>query len=622
MSAILAIYNRDGAPVEGSVVEAMLAASAHRAVDGQDVWRDGAIALGHQRFWITPEEQGEIQPLVDGSGRYVLTCDARLDNRTELLGLLRIGSEEGRQLSDSEFILRAYIRWGMDCAEYLLGDFAFAVWDTRERTLFVCRDSLGARDVCYYGDDRRVLVASEISQILAHPAVEARLNEGKVAEYLADLWYDQEETFFQDIHYCPPAHCLLISQGDLRKWRYWDADPSLRIRYKTDEEYADHYLELLTEAVRCRLRSIGPVGISLSGGLDSTALAALAATLLPQSGIRQKRLKSYSYVFDELTSCDEREYIQPVVDRYDLEATYIPCDDKWTLRDLPRWPMERDYIWSDAYAWLPQGVRDEAQADGCRALIGGYYGDTLFDGGRFWALGMASGHRFGLLARTLFRDWRRIDWREDAFERGLRQLTPESWRRRYRRSRPRHAAPPAVGLHPDFVWRTGLEERERETELPPGDDRVWRHRYRTLMLSVFAQGAAAVRPVYSRQRMELLQPYWDRRLVEFILAVPEDQLARPGCERWLHRNAMRGLLPEFVRERVGKTTFLPLMERGLLERERGVLESTLGNSQLVGRGIVDGEWLRGRLPLETLAAPDARFLWLCLSVELWLRAFW
>ncbi len=139
----------------------------------------------------------------------------------------------------------------------------------------MARDALGARDVCYYVDEQVCLVASEITQILAHPRIRPAVNENKLVAFLAFLWDKPEESFYEHIHYLPPAHGMTVSKNRVSMWRYWDVDPQAQIRYKDERDYADHYLELLREAVRCRLRSVGPVGISLSGGLDSTSLAAL-----------------------------------------------------------------------------------------------------------------------------------------------------------------------------------------------------------------------------------------------------------------------------------------------------------------------------------------------------------
>ncbi len=618
MSAILAVFHRQGKPVEQPLVEAMLAATPERAVDGQSMWLQSAVALAHQHFWVTPEEQGERQPLVSADGHLVLSCDARLDNRPALAAALGLPDTEGRSMSDAALILAAYRRWGVHCVQHLLGDFGFALWDATQQHLFVACDALGARSLCYHLDDGRAVVASELLAILAHPEVEPRMNEAKVAEFLVGAEDEQEESFYEGIRYCPPGHCLLISADAERKWRYWDVDPQRRIRCRSDGEYAEQYLELLKEAVRCRLRCSGPVAISMSGGLDSTSLAALSAPMLAP-----RRLKTFSYAFDALKSCDEREYIRPVVEQYGLDATYIPCDDKWTLRDLPQWPSERDYLWSDAYAWLPRSVMAAAQATGCRLLLGGYFGDTLFEGGAFWALDMLRERRWGQLGRMLVRAPRSIDWRADLLQNGLRQLLPQQIAQAYRRLRPRRTESLHPGLHPHLAQRTRLDQRINA-------DQAWRRfrapgfgaRYRSLTPNVFPQGRAAVRRVYNRYGLEPENPYYDRRLVEFVLAVPADQSGRPGWDRWVHRKAMRGILPEEVRLRRTKTNFDSLVEIGLRQRERETVRALLQQPQIVAREMIRADWLQEAQRDLAAGVGDWLPLWLSLSLELWLSRYW
>jgi len=618
MGAVAVVLNRDGKPIDALVLSAMLAACPERAIDGQALWLGGSVALAHQHFWVTPEEQGERQPLVSEDGQCVLSCDARLDNRAELAAALGLSESELGALSAAALILASYRRWGIECATHLLGDWALALWDAARQHLFVACDALGARGLCYYVDADRAIVASEILSILAHPAVQVRMNEAKVAEFLAGLSDEQEESFYQGILYCPPGHGLLITAEAVHKWRYWDIDPQRRIRYPSDGDYAAHYLDLLREVLRSRLRSSGPVALSMSGGLDSTSLAALTAPLLAPAA-----LKTYSYAFDELATCDEREYIRPVVDRYGLDATYIPCDGQWTLRDLDRWPMERDYIWSDAYAWLPRSVMEAASRDGCRLLLAGYYGDTLACGGRFWALDMLRGLRWGQLAGILARQSRGIDWRGDLLQGALQQLLPQQLAQVYYRLQPRPLQSLHPGMHPHLAQRTRLRERIAHTQ-------PWRRfrapglggRYRTLTENVFPQGRATVRKAYNRFGLEPESPYYDRRLVEFVLAVPADQLARPGWDRWMHRKAMTGLLPEPVRLRRRFTEFGALADKGLRHKEIETVRALLRQPQIVAREMIRADWLQRAVQDLEGGVGDWFPLWQCISLELWLTRYW
>ena len=618
MSGVLAVWQRQARPVAASVVEIMLAAAPQRAVDGQRVWRNGAVALAHQHFWVTPEEEGEQQPLLSPDARLAITGDVRLDNRAELVGAVgRLAAPAGSasQLSDAELILYAYRQWGVDCVDHLLGEFAFVIWDETRQQLFIARDALGNRSVCYYLDRQCCLVASEVRQLLAHPAVSCQINEAKVADYLVGHWQDQAESFFQAVSYLPPAHCLLVSAGDARLWRYWDIDPQAQIRYRREAEYAEHFLALLQESVACRLRSRGPLGISLSGGLDSTTIAALAASAPGET----RRLRSFTYVFDREVACDERDFIRPLLARYDLEATFLPADDLWTLQAPATWPVLDDFVMHDAYARLPLAVMRAAQRAGCRVLLNGHFGDTLFTGGRYWAADWLSDWRWGTLARTLVADRTVIRPRRDLFENGLRQLLPVAWRRRYRQLRPRPAVWTHPGLHPDLAVRTHLQERLHSDDswqrfAGPGR---W-ERYRTLKTSVIAQGLAAVRGMYHAHGVEPLSPFWDRRLVAFVMAVPASLLGRPAGTKWLLRQAMAGYLPDAIRQRRGKSSFTPLLYKGLYEKEWATVRQILAAPQVVQQQFVRADWLRQVLE-DRYNPAHAYPLWLVLSLELWLQ---
>lgn len=620
MSAICGVANFDGSPADPSTLRRMTAAAAYRGPDGVRHWVDANAALAHQAFHVTPESVRERQPLASGDGRFAFVADARIDNRDELIRAL---GDEGptAQSTDADLILAAWRRWGEACAERLLGDFVFAVWDRAEQQLVLARDALGGRSLCYFHDGRRCLFASEVNQILEVPGVAPRISEDKIADYLACLNHDDEGTLFESIRYCPPAHVVTLSTAGARKRRYWDVDPGRRIRYRDDREYAEHFLELVTAATRCRMRSIGPVGISLSGGLDSTLLAAVATRVLPEAALPQPRLKSFSYVFDELASCDEREYIRPVVDHLGLDATFVRGDDQWPLKGFPRWPVARDALWADPYALLPAAVAVAARDAGCRVLLDGHFGDVLFLGGCYWAADLLHDGRWRELGRALREHGRQIRWRSDLVDHGLRQLAPVRFKRLLRRLKPRASPGRGRCLHPALAQRIRVRARAAD------DSRAWRFgapgqwvRLTALTDSSWAEGTGESRRYYNGQRMEVESPYCDRRMVEFVMALPADQLGRPWRSRWVQRNAMANLLPAAIGERTAKTDFDALMRRGLFEREIAAVRRILSDARCVRWNFVRRDWLDRALAEPAFAAANSYRLWVIISLELWLRA--
>ena len=621
MSAICGIVDFSGARINPGDLSAMISAAPHRSPDGIERWTGDGAALVHMAFHVTPESVRERQPLKSRGGRFVLAADARIDNREELLCALRDEPFLPSEPTDADIILAAYQRWREHCPERLLGDFVFAVWDTPSRSLFLARDPLGGRSLCYcYDDGRRCIFASEVDQILDIPGWKIRINEGKVGDYLADLTHEQEETYFESVLYCPPAHCLTFSESGIHKRRYWDIDPAARVRYRDDREYADHFLELLTDSTRCRMRSIGPIGLSLSGGLDSTLLAALATRLLARSNLPKRRLKTFSYVFDELRSCDERDYIGPVAERYDLDAAYLPCDDKWALKDLEHWPIERDSIGSDAYSWLVVTVAQAARDAGCRVLLSGQYGDVLFLGGHYWAAEMIKEGRWRELVGLWQAHGADVDWRRDLLRFGVGQLLPAGIRRALRRLRARRAwGNPA--LPPEFAKRTQLPDRARNSSHAKRYKGLGQlGRLAALSENAWPQGFCEARKLYCRFGLESESPYYDRRLVELVMALPADQLGRAWRGRWLQRNAMQGLLPESVVERPFKTDFELLTRKGLFEREVHATRSILSDARCVELGFVRANWLKETLArTDTLSQETLYYFWRIIALELWLR---
>lgn len=621
MSAVLALWQKDGRAVDHCIVEEMVEACPQRTVDGYDIRLRGSNAFAHQHFWVTPEEVGERQPLQSEQPPLLVTADIRLDNRSELVSLLRLDQTEARFISDTSLLIHAYRRWGKECCRYLLGDFAFIIWDASANCLFAARDALGGRGLCYYTDSKISIVASEIQTILAHPDVPQRLNEAKLATILGEVWYEGEATLFEGIQFCEPGCCLLIHESGIRKWRYWDPSPSNTIRYRRDEEYAEHFRSLLNEAVDCRLRTWGKVGLSLSGGIDSTSVAAIAAPLLRDRS--HGPLLSFSYVFDQLTDCDERNYIEEVATYHGIRAHYVPADDLWTLKDPAEWPVLCDAIMVNAYYWPQRAVALAAQEQGCRVFLTGQYGDSLFTGGVYALADMVREARFKDVVQFFGAKQYTSHARRTMLGAGLRDLAPAALRRAYRALRRRRKSRAYFGLSDDFVDRHELEsKRELSRVQRAGFPRSWQHRYDALLSPVWPQDFHGGRKLYTAHRLEPAQPFYDRRLVEFMLAVPADQLTRPQQTRWVLRMAMRRDLPTFVLNRSEKTSFVPLFERGILDRERITFCNLANYTRVIESGFFRPEWIQRTIADAEKLDDDVFFLWLCFCVDLWLRRCW
>ena len=244
----------------------------------------------------TPQSLAESLPFYAPAWGLTISADARIDNREELFARLAIPADQQNAIPDSQLILQAYGKWGRDCAAHLLGDFAFAIWDEGEQRLFCARDHLGHKPLFYHCTNDAFIFATEMKGLFAATALPRTLNQSWVADALTVLMADNEYTPYQAIWRLPPAHWFAISAEEFTRETYWRLDPAREICLPSEADYVEAFREKLTEAVRCRVRSVFPIGSELSGGLDSSTVAGLAARQTQADGIE---FTTFSHVLGE-----------------------------------------------------------------------------------------------------------------------------------------------------------------------------------------------------------------------------------------------------------------------------------------------------------------------------------
>ncbi|MEZ4633907.1 MAG: asparagine synthase-related protein [Caldilineaceae bacterium] len=271
----------------------MAATLSHWGPDGGNTWQDSQCGLGQALLLNTPEAQHERLPRWVEDAGLAITAEARIDNRAELCDLFSIPQRERTTIPDSELILHAYLKWGEDCPDHLLGDWSFAIWHPDQRKLFVARDHHGNTSLVYWQQGEHFAFASDPAALYAIGAPR-RLNELYLAQVLIS-WpaYHGPQTIDLDIQRLPPAHAMTVTPEGVRTWRYWRLEDTPELHLPNREEYVEGFLEVYDRAVRDRLRSHRPVGVTLSGGLDSGSVTALAARALSEQG---KRLTAFTSV--------------------------------------------------------------------------------------------------------------------------------------------------------------------------------------------------------------------------------------------------------------------------------------------------------------------------------------
>jgi len=582
---------------------------SERGPDGWDVFQGDHFAMGHWHFWTTPEEVGERQPLELTGLPYMIVLDGRLDNRPELINGLKMNPLEGSHLSDAALMLHAYDRWGQDCFKHFIGEFAIAILDQRRGELLCARDALGDRTLFYSCKETRIVIASEPWAVAGADVTGTELNESAVAHLFALRESEDGQTYFKNIYEILPAHGMLVNGFGERHWRYWEPNPSSQVRYNTDDEYAERFRELLEESVRCRMRSTTPVGVLMSGGLDSTSVACLAARML-----RPQALTTISYVFDELVDCDERQYIDAVKKEWGIRSIQLPCDNAWPLKDWQQWPHNPNQPEENPYRLLRERAYQKAKTEGLRVLLTGGFGDHLYSAGSHWFEDLIVNGHYREAGRELRLYFRYSGWRwtlqagflQHAARRMLNFLPR-------RRTVGKNLNPPA--------WLTPFSAgylAEKGNGLDPTLER-----YSNMIGLDAAASSSGECSNASRHSLELRHPYRDLRLVEYVLSIPAYQLYYHGLYKHILRKSMRGILPDLIRARRQPTSLEPLYLRGA-EREKDVFLNCFKDLSAVPWSFINTGWLfenMDKLFLPEQNGSGAVIPWLCVSFERWYQLY-
>lgn len=576
MSGICGILALDGAVPAKSQIDALTARLERRGPDGSHSHSDGPIALGHTLLATTPEALVEKLPLVDHPSGCTITADARLDNRDELLSAFGL-AQETRTIGDGELILRAYLRWNEDCAGHLLGDFAFAIWDPRSQRLLCARDQIGLRQLLYHHDaGRRFVFATEANAIVALPGVDAPLNHDRVADYLGNMeGADLDSTFFHGISRLPPAHILIVDHAGLVVRRYWElvAEPMLDL--PSDQAYADAFHALFTEAVRCRLRNAGSIGAMVSGGIDSNAVAAVAARLLASES--RGPLPTFSAIGPDAGDCPETHAILTAIRSPGFAPTTVNHAALGALHaDLARGTSEAAEPFDGDMVML-RAIYLAAHRDGIKIMLDGGGGDNLLESNFHLAFLLREGRLRQVLREVQGerRFWgaQASPWRTviaalwQAFApTPLRALRFHRGQRAVNRRFVERITAEARYLDPVRA----LKRRRKVQRRVFANDRIDRFtRARGLAHHNLVVGSERYERLGAAYGIEPRDPFLDLRLIRFCLALPRHQLQREGWPKWILRRAMtHEVAPEIV-WRCGKEHIGTAFSRAVVRPDQG-----------------------------------------------------
>jgi asparagine synthase (glutamine-hydrolysing) len=535
----------------------MLESISHRGPDDRGQYGDRHAVLGHARLSVIDVEGGH-QPMSNPEGTLWMTFNGEIFNYVELRKELVQQGHRFRTQSDTEVLLRLYEAEGEACVRRLNGQWAFAIWDTIRRRLFISRDRIGVRPLYYTVTGETFLFASEVKALLAHPAVERQIDL-RALQQIFTFWSPlPPRTIFKSICELPPGHSLTVEDGQVRLERYWALDYSADAGATTESDTADQLRELLIDATRIRLRSDVPVGAYLSGGLDST----IVTTIIRR--FTDAPLRTFSVVFDD-PEFDERRYQQDVIDFLSADHDRVHCTSDDIARVFPEvvWHAERPLLrTAPAPLYLlaglvrSRGYKVVLTGEGADEMLGGY--DIFKEAKirRFWARQPQSVFR-PLLLKRLYPYLQHMQSQSSAYLEAFFRVRPEDLASPFFSHLPRwELTSRLTAFFSDDVKAAlaGYDPcEELEAGLPAGFagwDAFQQAQYLETahLLPGYILSSQGDR-VAMAHAVEGRFPFLDHRVVEFTSGLPARLKMRGLNEKYVLKRAFDGLIPASVQRR-------------------------------------------------------------------------
>jgi len=609
MSALFGLIYLNGRPVEQATLKSMGQAVADCCYDGCQHRIDGNAGLGCCCRRNLPDPSHGLHCMASGPDGSVIVSDARIDNCAEFADRLNFSAGIAPSPGNGDLLLAAYRRWGREIPRHLIGDFAFAIWDRRNNSLFAARDPMGVRPFYYFLSDELFAFASEIKMLLALDSVAREINRDHLARFLLRQIPPAQSTWYRNIFRLPAGHTLCLRDGRLDIDRYWSIMDCPDVRLADDREYEEAFREFFVKAVQCRIDPAAPVGCALSGGLDSSSIVCVATRQRKLVG----KLHTFSAIFPSLDPAllamiDEREYIQAVLDENDVHAHMIRADLLDPLADLDAMLriMDGPYFAPNLYIHL--AMYRKARQHGVRFFLDGIDGDTVVSYGFERLPHLLLCGRMG----KLFRELRAIqamypgsgNMAKLCSTYALKPLLRPAWqkmrcisdnaRRRY--------AEQLFPFSSDFLDQIELAEIFFDSlSWRPSVDPVHEHR-QGISSPVFQDLLEITGKVAARFGLDDRYPFFDTRLLEFCAGLPPDQKLRAGWTRSIMRRALRGYLPKKIRLRTNKARLSPNFN-AWLSRNNEILSSLFNDGVSYLGPYIDMQRLHRKYRM-FLAAPQ------------------
>ncbi|CEA12631.1 asparagine synthase (glutamine-hydrolyzing) [Methanobacterium sp. 42_16] len=619
MSAITAIFYRTGKNIEPEIIDQMTTKLSHRGPDDSGVWCEGPMGLGHQMLWTTPESVNEKLPFFEEDTGLVITADARIDNRNELSKLL--GVEDHDNIPDTYFILRAYEKWKEKCPEYLLGDFAFVIWDPNDETLFCARDHMGVKPFYYYLSDNLFVCASELKAFFDIPQIKLKLNEEKIGLFLMEI-EDNKSTFYKNIYSLTPAHSVIITKDQNKFRKYWELDPDLEISLNSEDEYIATFLKIFEESINCRLRSEFSIGFDLSGGLDSSSIVCMVKHLITKQAIKLKKINTFSFVSSKSKNNSEYNYIKKVTNMDNIVPNFIPNDTIGLLKDFKTILDYQDQPFYSPFLVNMWNLCKKIHENEVRIQLRGTGGDAVISYGTFYFRELAVNFKWIKLMNEI-RNYSKIT-KSNSFQIILDiifSLIPDKIKNLGTSNKERR--PGTTILEKEFAKKIDAEQILNRLFWEPVSEANSYKKYHHFIINRFSDlyELEEMDNIFAKHNIEPRYPFLDKRLIEFCYSLPTDMKVKFGWSRYILRIAMDGILPQEIQWRPFKAEANNIYQNNFLINEKKEIERIINEKSEIIANYVNLEKIQTiqKKFNQGIYNNNLLYIWLVTQLSLWLQ---
>lgn len=623
----IAFSKQSGRVIEPRVLAAMRDVLRHRGPDDDGIFVDGRVGLGHRRLSIVDVASGH-QPMTNEDNTLHITYNGEIYNHAEHRAPLEARGHVYRTHCDTETILHLFEEHHRDCVQFLRGMFAFAIWDQRKEELFIARDRLGVKPLYYFhAPDGSLYFASEIKALFAAGALKPELNYPALPDYLANHATSGEETLFAGVKRLLPGHTMIWRDGSVDIKRYWDVSFQGNEPERPRREYIEQWKELFAHSVRLRLMADVPLGMFLSGGIDSSAIAAMMSQMVDEP------IKTFSVAFKE-REANEFEYARLVSEAFKTDHHEVLIEPNQFFEHLPKliWHEDEPLAHPSSVALYfvshlaSQHVKVVLTGEGSDEMLGGYerYYKTLFN----LSLG-------GTYHKLSVEPMRRL------VKRSIEQLSVSS-KARQKLRRTFLYLPPDIetlyfdnfavfgrAMQPELLTATAQEqigaidpyrEMNRYFESNDADSLLDRMLYadtktylHELLMKQDQMSMAA--------SVESRVPFLDHKLVEFTAQLPEDlKLRRGWTTKYILRESMKNILPEAILKR-SKMGFPVPVGKWFRNEFRHVIDEYVLSERVFARGIFSPDYVNKLVAEHAAGVNHSERLWSLVNFEMWQRQF-